>query len=69
MVKEPSDERLATDWTLSTEDVQEIEKCRGEDNRRRFAIQLCYVRNEGRFVENFAEFPLKIINFISLQLG
>ncbi|MGI8544763.1 MAG: Tn3 family transposase [Aridibacter sp.] len=69
MVKEPSDERLATNWTLSTKDVQEVEKCRGEDNRRRFAIQLCYLRNEGRFVENFAEFPLKIINFISLQLG
>lgn len=69
MVKDPSDEKLAADWTLSPEDTWEVEKCRGEDNRRRFAIQLCHLRNEGGFLENFAGFPLKMVNFISMQLG
>ncbi|MDQ3179044.1 MAG: DUF4158 domain-containing protein [Acidobacteriota bacterium] len=69
MDKESSEERLVADWTLTLEDMFEVEKCRGESNRRRFAIQLCYLRNEGRFLEDFTNVPLKIINFISLQLG
>lgn len=69
MVNEPSDERLVADWTLSLEDMREVERCRGEDNRRRFAIQLCCLRNGGGFLETFTDFPIKIINFISLQLG
>jgi TnpA family transposase len=69
MDNEPGEERLVADWTLTLEDMIEVEKCRGESNRRWFAVQLCYLRNEGRFLEDFANFPLKIINFISLQLG
>jgi TnpA family transposase len=69
MDKEPGEERLVADWTLTLEDMFEVEKCRGESNRRWFAIQLCFLRNEGRFLEDFANFPLKIINFVSLQLG
>ncbi len=69
MDNEPGEERLVADWTLTLEDVFEVEKCRGESNRRWFAVQLCFLRNEGRFLEHFENFPLKIINFISLQLG
>lgn len=69
MDDEPSEERLVTDWTLTLEDMFEVEKCRGESNRRWFAVQLCYLRNEGKFLDHFEDFPLKIINFISLQLG
>ncbi len=69
MDNEPGEERLVADWTLTLEDTFEVEKCRGESNRRWFAVQLCFLRNEGRFLEQFANFPLKIVNFVSLQLG
>ena len=62
MDNEPGEERLVADWTLTLEDTFEVEKCRGESNRRWFAVQLCFLRNEGRFLEDFANFPLKIIN-------
>jgi len=66
---EPGEERLVADWTLTLEDTFEVEKCRGESNRRWFAVQLCFLRNKGRFLEDFANFPLKTVNFVSLQLG
>ena len=69
MDNEPGEERLVADWTLTLEDMFKVEKCRGESNRRWFAVQLCYLRNEGKFLEDFANFPLKIINFVSLQMG
>lgn len=69
MDNELGEERLVADWTLTLKEMFEVEKCRGESNRRWFAVQLCFLRNEGRFLEDFANFPLKIINFVSLQLG
>lgn len=69
MDKELSEERLFADWSLTSEDIWEIEKCRGQLNRRWFAVQLCHLRKEGRFLETASDFPLKIINFVSAQLG
>ncbi len=69
MDKEPGEERLVAEWTLTLEDMFEVEKCRGEFNRRWFAVQLCYLRNNGRFLEEFTDFPIKTLNFVSLQLG
>ncbi len=69
MDNEPGEERLVADWTLTLEDMFEVEKCRGESNRRWFAVQLCYLKNEGRFLEDFTDFSLKTINFVSLQVG
>ncbi len=62
MDKEPGEERLVADWTLTLEDMFEVEKCRGEFNRRWFAVQLCYLKNNGRFLEEFTDFPIKTIN-------
>ncbi len=39
--KEPTNEELAFNWTLSQEDKTQIYKCRGDDNRRRYAVQIC----------------------------
>ena len=39
--EDPSDEGLARNWTLSESDKREVLLCRGEENRRRFALQLC----------------------------
>ena len=69
MDNEPGEERLVADWALTLEDIFEVEKCRGESNRRWFAAQLCFLRNEGRFLENFENSPIKTINFVLLQLG
>jgi hypothetical protein len=38
---DPSDEELARDWSLSPADLTETRRCRGDDNRHRFAIQAC----------------------------
>lgn len=39
--EDPSDEELARNWTLSESDRREVLLCRGEENRLRFALQLC----------------------------
>jgi len=39
--EDPSPEELAQYWTLSSRDKEEIAQCRGEGQRRRFAVQLC----------------------------
>jgi len=59
---DPSDEELARDWTLSEADVAEALRCRGDANRRRFAIQLCIVRKHGRFLSEYAAVPTRVIN-------
>jgi Domain of unknown function (DUF4158) len=38
--EDPTDEELVRHWTLSQADKHEVRRCRGEDNRRRFALQL-----------------------------
>ena len=48
--EDPSQEELAQYWTLSTQDKQEVFKCRGEAQRRRFAVQLCMLHTYGRFL-------------------
>jgi hypothetical protein len=42
--EDPSPEELAQYWTLSSRDKEEIGQCRGEGQRRRFAVQLCTLR-------------------------
>ena len=38
---EPSEDELARHWNLTPADIVEISRCRGDDHRRRFAVQLC----------------------------
>jgi Domain of unknown function (DUF4158) len=63
-----SEDELARDWTLSAEDVVEIAQARGPDHRRRFALQLCTLRNQGRFLDDYRRAPLKIVNHLSRQM-
>jgi len=65
---DPTDEELARDWSLSQEDKNEVSCCRGDDNRRRFAIQLCALRKFGNFIEEYSTVPVRIINHLSRQL-
>ena len=66
---DPSDEALARDWTLSAADKGEIQACRGDDNRLRFALQLWVLRLYGRFLTTYDAVPLRIVNHLGRQLG
>ena len=48
--EDPSPEDLLCSWTLSERDIAEVLRCRGEAQRRRFAVQLCALRAYGRFL-------------------
>ena len=67
--EEPTDEELARAWTLAEEDKAEVFRCRGEGSRRRFAVQLCVLRNYGRFLNGYGAVPVCILNHLGQQLG
>jgi TnpA family transposase len=66
---DPTDEELAANWTLSEADTQEILKCRGDPQRRRFAVQLCALANAGRFLRPQDTPPVRLLNHLAAQLG
>lgn len=66
---DPSDEELARDWLLSPADLTETRRCRGDDNRHRFAIQLCALRALGRFADDCESVPVRVVNHLGAQLG
>jgi TnpA family transposase len=66
--EDPAEEDLARNWTLSPADRIEALHCRGDDSRRRFAIQLCVLRQYGRFLGEYGAVPVRILNHISRQL-
>ncbi len=68
-VDDLSEDDLARDWSLTPEDLVFVATCRGPDHRRRFALQLCMLRTHGRFLDDFRQAPVKIINHLSRQLA
>jgi hypothetical protein len=67
---DPSDDELARDWLLSEENLVEISRCRGNDKRLSFAIQLCVLRTYGRFLgDDYTAVPVRILNDVGRQLG
>src|SRR5689334_19085917 len=66
---DPSEDELARHWTLSSADLAEVAQCRGDDHRRRFALQLCMLRAYGRFLDDYRQAPLKIVSHLSRRLG
>jgi hypothetical protein len=64
---DPSEEELARDFSLSEADKVEVRQCRGDDNRRRFALQLCVVRKHGRFLGSYRQVPVKILTHLSCK--
>jgi hypothetical protein len=67
--EDPSEEELARDWTLSEANRPEVLRCRGDDNRRRFALQLCVLRQHGRFLDRYQDAPVRIVNHLNRRLG
>ena len=43
--------------------------CRGERNRRSFALQLRLLRTYGRFLPEYTAVPVRIINYLGRLLG
>ena len=66
--EDPGEEELARDWSLSVEDLAEVAKCRSPYPKLHFAVQLCWLRRHGIFLNPF-RVPTKIANHIHLQLG
>jgi hypothetical protein len=64
-----SEDDLVRDWSLTPADLVLIATRRGPDHRRRFALQLCMLRAHGRFLDDYRQAPVKIINHLSRQLG
>ena len=66
--RDPNGEELAFDWTLSETDKSTVLQRRGDDNRRRYAVQLCVLRKYGRFLDNYRRVPARVIGYLSRQL-
>jgi len=66
--EDPGEEELARNWTLSEADKREATQCRGDENRRRFALQLCVLRRHGRLLEGGETAPARIVNHLGAQL-
>jgi TnpA family transposase len=65
---DPGEDELARHWNLTPADLAEIANCRGADQKRRFALQLCALRGYGRFLDDYRHAPIKIVNHLSRQL-
>lgn len=65
---EPSEDELARNWSLASADLVETSHCRGDDHRRRYALRLCMLRTYGRFLDDYRQAPLRIVNHLSRQL-
>ena len=67
--EDPTDEELARDWTLSEADQAEVLRCRTNHHRLSFAIQLCVLRGQGRFLSDYELVGVRIINHLCRQLN
>src|SRR5207253_9323848 len=65
---DPSEEELARDFSLSGADKAAIRRCRGDEHRRRFALQLCVLRKTGRFLDSYRQVPIRILTHLNRQL-
>lgn len=65
-----TEDQLAKDWTLSEKDTEFIlRNARGDFHIIRYAIQLCKLRQTGRFVSKQTSVPLKAVNYLTQQLN
>ncbi len=65
---EPTSEDLTRYFYLDDSDYQRIMNKRGEHNRLGFAIQLTSLRYLGRFLDDCAKVPNKVVDVVARQL-
>ena len=64
-----NDERLLLEWLLSAEDIEfVIDRSRGTENRLKYAIQICCLKQTGRFIDKWPAISVNILNHLSKQL-
>jgi TnpA family transposase len=64
-----NDERLLLEWLLSAEDIEfVIDRSRGTENRLKYAIQICCLKQTGRFIDEWPAISVNILNHLSKQL-
>ncbi len=64
----PTEEELAIDWTLTDEEINQTGRHRGSENLCRYALQICTLRKQGRFVSGFETIPAAVVAYICRQL-
>jgi hypothetical protein len=60
---------LRKHFTLTTEDLEEVEQCRGAINKLGFAVQLCALRWQGYFLRDTCGVPEMALEIVASQLG
>jgi TnpA family transposase len=62
---EIDDDTLRKYFTLTKEDLEQVDQCRGSTNRLGFAIQLCTLRWHGYFLPDTREIPASVVEMIA----
>ena len=56
-------------FTLTKEDLEQIDQCRGPANKLGFAVQLCTLRWHGYFLSDTRDLPFAVIETLGSQLN
>ena len=66
---EIDDDTVRKYFTLTKQDLEQVDKCRGPANRLGFAVQLCTLRWHGYFLPDTRGVPPSVVEMIGSQLG
>src|SRR5271156_1726985 len=59
---------LIRHYTLSDADLAAVGRCRGDHNRLRFALMLCYLRHPRRPIRTGERPPAALVTFVAEQI-
>lgn len=63
------EEKIIIEWLLTGEEKEFItNKSRGAENRLKYAAQLCHLKLKGRFIDDWSEISIKVLNHLAKQL-
>ena len=56
-------------YTMSSEDMAAVHRCRGDHNRLGYALMVCYLRHPGRALRAGERPPATMVEFVAEQVG